>query len=373
MTWRHYLQVRTREGPFLWRMSLGILAVGVAIGLAVDLAMPEWINPDAETLVPSGGVGGSLDQLAEQSRWAELWWGTPRMLWRRWMRFPGLTALALLTGLAWLTFSLQAVQIRSWRDHRLIAPLVGVGLGVLSIWPTVFFILWQKYAWGLDESDRLLPGLSYCILGIGLREESAKLLCFGLLLPWLVWRRDDLAALVTAGCVGIGFGMEENVGYIGGTAATATLGRLLSSTPAHMAMTGLVGLAAYRACLWPRQWGPQFAATFALIVLAHGMYDAFLMIPDLQEYGFASFVIFVLLVYQFFRELRPLQKRLIQPISLTANFLACVSLVAAATFIYVCAAAGWRQAGEVLAQGIIAQGLMVYLFIREMPERMVSV
>ena len=33
-------------------------------------------------------------------------------------------------------------------------------------------------------------------------------------------------------------------------------------------------------------------------------------------------------------------------------------------------AVGWRQAGDVLIQGIVAQGLMVYLFLREMPERM---
>ena len=44
----------------------------------------------------------------------------------------------------------------------------------------------------------------------------------------------------------------------------------------------------------------------------------------------------MLLVYQFFRELRPKQALRVEPVSLTANFLFCVSTVAAATFVYLC-------------------------------------
>lgn len=374
MTWRRYLQIKTREPAFLWRMSLGILVIGVVVGLAVDWAVPAWIHADAESNVPSRGsdAWSDLERLAAQSQWAAVWWGLPRAMIAQFVRAPGLTALALLTGASWLAFALQAVQIRSWRDQRLWAPLVALALGVLSVWPTLFFILWQEHGWGLVEGDSLAAGLRYNILGIGLREEVAKLMCFALLLPWLVWRGDELAALVSAGCVGIGFGMEENVGYISGTMATATLGRLLTATPAHMALTGLLGLAAYRACRWPRAWGPQFVATFGTIVIAHGMYDAFLQVPALKDYTIAAGTIFVLLVYQFFRELRPLQRRRSEPVSLTANFLACASLVAAATFIYLCAAIGWRPAGNVMAQGVLAQGVMIYLFLREMPESLVG-
>jgi RsiW-degrading membrane proteinase PrsW (M82 family) len=215
--------------------------------------------------------------------------------------------------------------------------------------------------------------LKYNILGIGLREETAKLLCFAPLLPWLVWRRDELSALISAGCVGIGFGMEENVGYIGSSLASGTLGRLLTATPFHMALTGLVGVAAYRGCRRPRQWAAPFAATFVAAVLAHGLYDAFLQLPTLKDYNMAAGVIFLLCVFQFFSELRPQLKRRNDCISLTANFLACVSLVAAANFIYLCAAIGWQPAATALAQGVAAQGIMVYLFLREMPERLVDV
>lgn len=375
MTWRRYLQLKTRHPPFLWRMCFAILALGFVAGLLVDWSVPAWHDPEAEPKVerPHDDEYSKASQQAARGEWSTLWWSLPRLLATSWQRAPGVTVLAALTGLCWLTFALQAIQIRSWRDHRLIAPIAAVSLGVLSIWPTFFFILWQEYAWGVEKSDTLVGGLRYFVLGVGLREEFAKLICFVPLLPWLVWRRDELAALVCAGCVGIGFGMEENVGYIGGTIATATLTRLMMPVPVHMALTGLIGLAAYRACRWPRAWGPQFLATFAAMVLAHGMYDSFGAVAALEQYSMGTFIIFVLLVFQFFRELRPHLTRRGEPVSLAANFLACVSMVAAATFIYLCAAIGWQKAGEVLGLSMVAQGIMVYLFLHEMPERIVDV
>ncbi len=185
--------------------------------------------------------------------------------------------------------------------------------------------------------------------------------------------RDELAALMAAACVGLGFAMEENVNYIGGSAGTATLTRLLMPAPLHMAMTGLAGLALYRACRWPREWGPQAAAMFGVMVLAHGMFDAFLSVKVLRDYSLVAQVIFVLLVYQFFRELRPLEALRVEPVSLTANFLFCVSTVAAATFVYLAAALGWRLALDVTAQSLLGEAVIVYMFLREMPERLVGV
>jgi hypothetical protein len=176
-----------------------------------------------------------------------------------------------------------------------------------------------------------------------------------------------------AGCVGIGFAMEENIGYITGTVGTATLTRLLMPAPFHMVTTGLLGLAAYRACVWPRDWAPVFLAMFAVIVLAHGFYDAFISLTALADYSLVSFVIFVGLVYQFFRELRPLRVRRVEPQSLTANFLFCVSTVAAATFVYLCGAVGFQIACDALVGSIVGEAVMVYLFLREMPETMVQV
>jgi RsiW-degrading membrane proteinase PrsW (M82 family) len=275
--------------------------------------------------------------------------------------------------MCWLLFLLQAGQARGWRDLRLWAPLAGLALGVVSIWPTVILIFYQEHRWGIVESEDLAGGIRFFVAGVGLREELSKLVCFLPLLPLVVRARDELAALVAAACVGVGFGMEENVNYIFGSVGTVTTGRLLTAVPFHMAATGLAGLAAYRACRWPKEWGPQFVAVFGVLVLAHGVYDSLIVLPQLEPYAVGSWVIFVLLTYQYFRELRPLRAARADTISLTANFLFCVATVAAATFVYLSAAAGWRAAATAQGQSIAAEAVMVYLFLREMPETMVKV
>jgi RsiW-degrading membrane proteinase PrsW (M82 family) len=364
-------------------MVIGILLAGVVTGLAVDAFVPAWVEAkalakegdeeDFGTPDPMHEEWDRLENLANRGDWGGLFRAIPGFMVRGW-REAGPTSLAVLTGVCWLLFLLQAIQIRSRGDYRGWGILGGLTLGVLSIWPTIFLIYWQQVRWGIEESDQLANGLHFFILGVGLREEFSKFICFLPLLPLAVRGRDELSALLMAGAVGLGFAMEENVSYIGGSLGGATLVRLMMPAPFHVATTGLLGLAAYRACVWPKQCGPQFIAMFGVIVLTHGLYDAFISLPALKDLSIATWIIFVLLMYQFFRELRSLQRpKPNSPISLTANFLFCVSTVAAATFVYLCAAVGWKAAGDVLVGGIVAQSVMVYLFLREMPETMVTV
>lgn len=382
MVWKNYLRTKTRNPAFLWRMVIRILVAGVLVGLVVDAVVPAWEQietaHDAEDEderepepTPQSRAWDAMEKDADAGEWSSVWWAVPHYMaisWQAW----GTTTLAVLTGLCWFAFVMQAIQIRSRTDYRIWLPLLGLLLGVLSIWPTCFLILWQERQWGLVRSEDPVAGIRFYTLGVGLREELSKFLCFLPLLPWLVRRRDELGALLIAGAVGLGFAMEENVGYIWSSMGSGTLGRLMMPAPAHMSLTGLVGLAAYRACVWPRECGVHFIAVFGVIILAHGLYDALLM-PAFADLSLGSSVIFLLLIYQFFRELRPLQALRVEPISLTANFLFCISTVAAATFVYLCAAVGWQMASDVLVQGIVAQGVMVYLFLREMPERLVTV
>ena len=84
-------------------------------------------------------------------------------------------------------------------------------------------------------------------------------------------------------------------------------------------------------------------------------------------------IIFALVVYQFFRELRDLRPSQGDTISLTANFLCGVALLTAASFVYLSANFGMSIAFDTLAGGVTGLAVMVYLFLREMPETMVRV
>jgi RsiW-degrading membrane proteinase PrsW (M82 family) len=369
MNWQSKLRVRSRDPDFLWRMVIANIGSGVVLGwIAEQLtgARPGLPRHDAE---PSGW--DRLEGLAVNDQWWQVWWGVPREIFSD-LSQPGVVALAVFAGCCWLVFLVQVLRVH-WLDSRIAICLVAVALGILSIWPTGFLILFQEIRWNVRESTELAPGLRYFIFGVGMREELAKLICLLPLMPLLVHKRDELLALVASACVGLGFAVEENIGYLAGSLAADTMGRFLTANPAHMALTGLIGLNLYRAIRDPKSWGLQALAVFFVMVVAHGLYDAAIVLPSLADLGLFASIIFALIMYQFFHELRTLRPRGRDPISLTATFLCAVSLLAAVTFIYISAVAGSRVAADTLVGDIIGTALMVYLFLREMPDTMVSV
>jgi RsiW-degrading membrane proteinase PrsW (M82 family) len=370
MTWRHYLQIKTRRPAFLWRMVIAILAVGVAGGLIAEHRFigPQWVLPDAQ----ANAEVDRLTNLAEAGAWGEVWWILPRVVYRR-LTNPTPLLLASFAGLCWFVFCVQAAHTRSRRDPEVWLLPLAAALGGMSIWPTHFFGLWIEHRWNIHESAELVNGLRFYILGVGLPEELAKLLCFLPLVPVLLRIRSDLTALMAAASVGLGFAVVENIGYFQRSGGSDTVGRFLIANPLHMTLTGLAGLAAYRAARDFRGWGQYAVALIALMVFAHGLYDATIALPDLVDVNLFGTIIFAMVVYQFFRELRDLRPRRVETISLTANFLAGVSLVTAATFIYMSGLIGLQAAADAMAGNVIGLSLMAYLFLREMPDTMVTV
>jgi RsiW-degrading membrane proteinase PrsW (M82 family) len=368
MNWQSKLRTRSRDPDFLWRMVIAIIAAGIVLGwIGEQLTGARPRLPDESD--PSGWK--RIEALATSGNWCQVWWALPGQIFMRFTR-TGIVALALFAGGCWLTFLLQTLRVRSLADWRLWAALAGLAAGAISIWPTGFLNLWQEHAWQLSRSEELVPGLRFFIVGVGLREELPKLICLLPLMLLLVHQRDEFAALLISACVGLGFAIVENLSYYQWSQATATMGRFLTANPYHMALTGLIGLYVYRACRDPRNWAAPAVAMFSLMVIAHGAYDAF-SLPDLAEYSLGAYIIFALVMYQFFHELRTLRPRGKDPISLTATFLCAVSLLAAATFIYISAVAGSRTAADTLVGDIVGMAMMVYLFLREMPDTMVSV
>ena len=366
-----YLKLKTRDPAFLWRLVIWIIALGFLLGAIAQY----WFQPHSHVDFKPKSTQNQwqhIEQYAQEGQWSKVWWAIPtRMLAS--FKHTGPTVLAVIAGCCWLMFLLHAMHVHRLRNSHLWLATAAVALGMLSVWPTLFFLFWQEHGWQLQDSPELIPALRYNILGIGLREELAKLLCLLPLMPLLIKQRSELTILLVSACVGLGFAVEENIGYFAMSQGQAAVGRFLTANPFHMALTGLIGLAVSRAIRYPRDWAPQAVATFGIMVFAHGMYDAAMSIPALVEYNIVSSIIFILTIYQFFRELRQLRTKTGDTISLTAVFLAGVSVVVAATFVYLSATIGCQAAIDSLVSSILTMSVMVYLFLREMPETMVTV
>ncbi|RZS91031.1 RsiW-degrading membrane proteinase PrsW (M82 family) [Motilibacter rhizosphaerae] len=137
---------------------------------------------------------------------------------------------------------------------------------------------------GLFEYDTVRKLGVLPTLGIGLIEESAKLVVPLLLLMLgtrIAGRSNGLMVGVT---VGMAFAALETMGYAF-TALLQTQGDLgavdqvlllrgLLSPAGHAAWTGLACAALYRRPVEPRYSLWRFVATFALVVVLHGLWDS---------------------------------------------------------------------------------------------------
>lgn len=115
--------------------------------------------------------------------------------------------------------------------------------------------------------------LAYSVLGIGLVEESAKLIPFALL-AWRLPQFDDpLDGITYAAFIGLGFASFETLHHAQYMDGAQLWARGLASPLVHVAFASIWGFIAGRAFMAGRGiWGAGLAG-LALAALAHGIYD----------------------------------------------------------------------------------------------------
>ncbi|MEN8662029.1 MAG: PrsW family glutamic-type intramembrane protease [Lentimonas sp.] len=281
---------------------------------------------------------------------------------------PSMAFLAILTAIIWSAFLIRLNDTAAHHSTLLKLALPALILGVLSTHLTILLIFLQEHQFGLTEGDTLITQTIYCFAGIGLREEFLKLLCFVPLLPFLVKKNNELLTLIVASLVGLGFAAEENINYFEMSQGASGIGRFVTANFLHLSLTGLCGLALTRAVQHSGYYINQAINTFGLAVIAHGAYDAFIIVPELFEYSILTTIVFVLIVYQFFATVRGLRRTWTSPFSVTAQFSFSLAVVTGATFATVAWSYGAFPAFLMVATEVITLGILLVVFFREIPE-----
>ena len=82
-------------------------------------------------------------------------------------------------------------------------------------------------------------------------------------------------------------------------------------------------------------------------------------------------IIFILLSYAFFQEVRQVYKQRPETISLTATFLFVVCTLTALTFVYLSWRIGFVASMTLIVADIVSLSVMVYMYLREMPNSLI--
>lgn len=276
---------------------------------------------------------------------------------------PWLAVLSLFAAVVWLII---VTQFAGWDRQRLSLYTLAVGLGWLSATLTLYAVFIQSEIRGFDfdESDDAVQQILYFVAGVGLREETLKLLCFLPLVPYLARRAGENDALVCAGLVGLGFALNENIGYVDRGGEFTAWSRFLTANFAHIAWTGIAGLALYRLWRRPRRSWDHFLHDFLIVVAAHGAYDAFIAVPALGDYSFLSLVIFAASAYWFLDHAADQQSGSgAMTVSPIAVFVIGGALLIGVTFCYACWAVPFSIAMAEYVRSLAGVVPVAFIFI----------
>jgi RsiW-degrading membrane proteinase PrsW (M82 family) len=208
---------------------------------------------------------------------------------------PELFLLSLLSVAVWFAILMQLAAM--WR--RGIVMIAALCLGMIAALLTLYVVFIQENIRGFVPSGGLGSDLLYWIGGVGVREESIKALCFLFLLPYLLRQRSPLLAAVSAAVVGLGFALQENAIYFLEDGSSVTWGRFLTSTFMHASLTGIAGHALYQLARDVRRNWENALIDLIAVVVAHGMYNAFLGMVQLADYAVLSLVFIAYLAHRF--------------------------------------------------------------------------
>jgi protease PrsW len=273
--------------------------------------------------------------------------------------------LALIAGFAWAFLLFHLGENRRFLSGGTLLCVIGFLLGVVSTTPTIYAVIWQDDFLQFSAGDNAFRILAYNIGGVGVREELCKLLLFIPLIPVLLKRGDEREVLMVASFVGLGFAIEENGNYLLGSQGMAAPGRFLTANFLHLALTGMNGLALYRAFAHGVAGFNQFMTVLPLTILVHGLYNALPDIAELQDLGgYLSLTLYVVFSMFYFRQASGLRENVRMTISLTGAFVFGVAIVAAASIIAQISRLGPGPGLTLIVPELIGVGIFVLMFLR---------
>ena len=185
-------------------------------------------------------------------------------------------AAALLILAAWFNY-LRRIDVFEKEKLRYMLVVLVIGM----IFSELCTILYDFMDYGIDLkiNGNILNDLIYCVFGIGLIEETVKIVPFLLMLKFSRQVNESIDYVIYAAIPALGFAFMENIMYFQGSGVQNIAGRTLTAVVLHMSMTSIAmyGLfySKYRKNNQNRIL--YFACSFFAAMILHGVYDFILI------------------------------------------------------------------------------------------------
>lgn len=172
-------------------------------------------------------------------------------------------------------------------------------VGMLSV-PLDLFLI---FIFQLDElpllfNNEILQQIGSAFFSAAIPEEISKFVVLFLLVWWSKDFNERMDGIVYAVCVSMGFATVENILYVFGDPSCA-LGRALFAVPSHFLDAVLMGFFLSLAKFTVKHKFRNWTMTLLAPILAHGIYDAILMVSDVASVVWSTLLTIVFYVFIF--------------------------------------------------------------------------
>ncbi len=207
---------------------------------------------------------------------------------------------AVLTSLVWIWF-LRRLDVFEPEKLRFVL-LAFFGGAIGAVFSGVGYDI-LGFGFSFQKNGQLLNDLLYCIFGIGLVEETVKVIPFLLMIRFSKQINESVDFIIYASLSGLGFSFIENLLYFDSMSLYIIDERAMICAIGHMFYTSLIGygiiLAKYRKV---GNYIVNGAAFFILACVLHGIYDYWLVCDGLpREYRVFSLLCMVVEVVLYSR------------------------------------------------------------------------
>lgn len=336
----------------------------------IDRALSIWIATGAwdvvrdhmrDPRVSAAAAPGTKYRLAVYER---DWKGAIRSLALRFRPPATKSSLAMsaVAAISWGFFCARLGRVTERPRRRAPLYLLAFLLGVLSVFPAAVIIAFEEATLQLVETGEPLRDMIFFVFGVGLREEVAKILLFLPILPLVRKTGDRLEVLVCGALVGLGFAVEENLGYLAGGDLSTGLGRFLTANFLHMAATAILAASLDDFLRDRERYVADLSRTAMIVIGIHGAYDFLL---SHHEFGgsFLAMAVFFFLVRLFLHAVEHARRKVDRALSLTQAFVVAVAVVTASSAVYAIDSVGLAQGLLVMGEGLLGVAIIVYAFV----------
>jgi len=206
---------------------------------------------------------------------------------------------AVLVMIAWLQY-LRKIDV--FEPEKLCYLLITLALGmVFSELCTFLYDFWY-FALDIKLQYNVVGDLIYCIFGIGLIEETVKIIPFLIMLKFSKQVNESIDYVIYACVSALGFAFMENLIYFQDPGLKSIAGRTLTAVLLHMSLSTFAMYGLYYSKYKKQSCNriPYFLISFFVAILIHGLYDFFLISGAMPSvYKILSFVILALSVNRF--------------------------------------------------------------------------